>query len=150
MTRAFDAPRDLVFEAWTEPEHVRHWWGLRTSTMLVCEAEVRPGGSWRYVTIVPEASVGLYPAGDFAQSLRLQPAETPLRLPALGYEPRPLEDLEVLGDGGQRHLEGLGQLSHRRLTGGQPGQDRAPGGVGEGPEDAAQRIGRHLLNLVVI
>jgi uncharacterized protein YndB with AHSA1/START domain len=50
MTRAFDAPRDLVFEAWTNPEHVRHWWGWRTSTMLVCEADVRPGGTWRYVT----------------------------------------------------------------------------------------------------
>jgi uncharacterized protein YndB with AHSA1/START domain len=50
MTRVFDAPRDLVFEAWTNPEHVRHWWGLRASTMLRCEADVRPGGSWRYVT----------------------------------------------------------------------------------------------------
>ena len=50
MTRAFDAPRALVFEAWTKPEHVRHWWGFRDAKMLVCEAEVRPGGSWRYVT----------------------------------------------------------------------------------------------------
>jgi uncharacterized protein YndB with AHSA1/START domain len=50
MTRAFDAPRNLVFEAWTKPEHVRNWWGQRTSTVILCEAEVRPGGSWRYVT----------------------------------------------------------------------------------------------------
>ena len=50
MTRAFDAPPDLVFAAWTDPEHVRHWWGWRTSTMIHCEADVRPGGSWRYVT----------------------------------------------------------------------------------------------------
>lgn len=50
LTRAFDAPRDLVFEVWTRPEHVRHWWGWRSSEMLVCEADVRPGGSWRYVT----------------------------------------------------------------------------------------------------
>jgi uncharacterized protein YndB with AHSA1/START domain len=50
MTRAFDAPRELVFEAWTKPEHVRNWWGLRSSTVVLCEAEVRPGGSWRYVT----------------------------------------------------------------------------------------------------
>jgi uncharacterized protein YndB with AHSA1/START domain len=50
LTRAFDAPRDLVFEAWTNCEHVRHWWGWRTSTMILCEADVRPGGSWRYVT----------------------------------------------------------------------------------------------------
>jgi uncharacterized protein YndB with AHSA1/START domain len=50
MIRAFDAPRELVFEAWTNPEHVRHWWGLRSSTIVVCEGDVRPGGSWRYVT----------------------------------------------------------------------------------------------------
>lgn len=50
MTRAFDGPRDLVFEVWTKPEHVRHWWGLRSSSMIHCEADVRPGGSWRYVT----------------------------------------------------------------------------------------------------
>jgi uncharacterized protein YndB with AHSA1/START domain len=56
LTRAFDAPRDLVFEAWTRPEHVRHWWGLRSSTMLLCEAEVRPGGSWRYVTTAEDGA----------------------------------------------------------------------------------------------
>jgi uncharacterized protein YndB with AHSA1/START domain len=50
LTRSFEAPRDLVFEAWTNPEHVRHWWGWRSSTMIVCEADVRPGGRWRYVT----------------------------------------------------------------------------------------------------
>ena len=56
FTRAFDAPRELVFEAWTNPEHVRHWWGLRASTMLLCEAEVRPGGSWRYVTTAEDGA----------------------------------------------------------------------------------------------
>ena len=56
MTRVFDAPRDLVFEAWTNPEHVRHWWGPRSSNMLVCEAEVRPGGSWRYVSTATDGA----------------------------------------------------------------------------------------------
>ena len=56
LTRAFDAPRELVFEAWTNPEHVRHWWGLRESTMLLCEADVRQGGSWRYVTTAEDGA----------------------------------------------------------------------------------------------
>ncbi|HEY4867978.1 MAG TPA: SRPBCC family protein [Candidatus Dormibacteraeota bacterium] len=56
FTRAFDAPRELVFEAWTNPEHVRHWWGLRESTMLLCEADVRQGGSWRYVTTAEDGA----------------------------------------------------------------------------------------------
>jgi uncharacterized protein YndB with AHSA1/START domain len=49
MTRVFDAPRRLVFEAWTRPEHVKNWWGRRGSTLSVCEIDVRPGGAWRYV-----------------------------------------------------------------------------------------------------
>lgn len=54
MTRIFDAPRELVFEAMTNPEHVRGWWGWSHWTMPVCEADVRPGGSYRYVSRSPE------------------------------------------------------------------------------------------------
>jgi uncharacterized protein YndB with AHSA1/START domain len=49
LTREFDAPRDLVFEAFSKPEHVTHWWGRKDSTLPVCEMEFRPGGTWRYV-----------------------------------------------------------------------------------------------------
>jgi uncharacterized protein YndB with AHSA1/START domain len=51
LTRVFNAPRELVFEAYTEPEHVRNWWGPRNSTEVHFEAEVRPGGSYRYVIL---------------------------------------------------------------------------------------------------
>lgn len=51
MSRVFDAPRDLVFEAWSKPEHVKNWWGMRGSTMIVCEMDFRPGGAWRYVLL---------------------------------------------------------------------------------------------------
>ncbi len=49
MTRLFDAPRELVFEAFTNPEHVPHWFGPRGWSVPVCEIDLRPGGSWRYV-----------------------------------------------------------------------------------------------------
>jgi uncharacterized protein YndB with AHSA1/START domain len=50
MTRVFDAPRRLVWEAWTNPEHVPHWMlGPDGWTMPVCEIDLRPGGSWRFV-----------------------------------------------------------------------------------------------------
>src|SRR5262245_37532641 len=49
MTRLFDAPRSLVFEALSKPEHVRCWWGPRGSTLTVCEMDLRPGGAWRFV-----------------------------------------------------------------------------------------------------
>jgi uncharacterized protein YndB with AHSA1/START domain len=49
LTREFDAPRDLVFEAFSKPEHMAHWWGQKGSTLPVCEMDFRPGGAWRFV-----------------------------------------------------------------------------------------------------
>ncbi len=49
MTRVFDAPRDLVFKAYTDPEAIPQWWGQRTSTTTVDKMDVRPGGVWRYI-----------------------------------------------------------------------------------------------------
>jgi uncharacterized protein YndB with AHSA1/START domain len=48
LTRVFDAPRDLVFEAFSKPEHMVHWWGQQDSTLPVCEMDFRPGGAWRF------------------------------------------------------------------------------------------------------
>jgi uncharacterized protein YndB with AHSA1/START domain len=49
MSRMFDAPRDLVFKAYTDPKHLTKWWGLRTNTTTVDVMDVRPGGMWRFV-----------------------------------------------------------------------------------------------------
>ncbi len=49
-TRTFRAPRELVFDAWTSPEHLPHWMtGPPGWTMPVCEIDLRPGGAWRFV-----------------------------------------------------------------------------------------------------
>lgn len=52
MMRTFDAPRDLVFEAWTKPEHVSQWWDPSGVPLSVCEIDLRPNGSFRWVNIV--------------------------------------------------------------------------------------------------
>jgi uncharacterized protein YndB with AHSA1/START domain len=49
ITRAFDAPAELVFDALTTPELVKRWWGFETAVWLVCEIDLRVGGRWRYV-----------------------------------------------------------------------------------------------------
>ncbi|HEX2362471.1 MAG TPA: SRPBCC family protein [Jiangellaceae bacterium] len=49
MSRTFDAPRDLVFEAHSSCEHMRNWWGPRKYEFVSCEIDFRPGGSWRIV-----------------------------------------------------------------------------------------------------
>lgn len=53
LTRVFHAPRALVFETLTKPEHVTCWWGPRNTTLSVCEIDFRPGGAWRYVVQLP-------------------------------------------------------------------------------------------------
>jgi uncharacterized protein YndB with AHSA1/START domain len=45
VTRVFDAPRDLVFRTWIEPEHFTQWWGPHNFTNPVCELDARPGGN---------------------------------------------------------------------------------------------------------
>jgi uncharacterized protein YndB with AHSA1/START domain len=47
IERIFDAPRSLVFKAWTEPEHLVHWYGPRGFTLTSCKLDLRPGGAWR-------------------------------------------------------------------------------------------------------
>ena len=50
ITRIVDSPRTLVWEVWTDPEHVRNWLlGREGWTMPVCEIDLRPGGVWHYV-----------------------------------------------------------------------------------------------------
>lgn len=49
LTRVFNAPRRLVFEAHSKPEHVRQWWGRKGATLTTCDMDFRPGGRWRYV-----------------------------------------------------------------------------------------------------
>jgi uncharacterized protein YndB with AHSA1/START domain len=50
ITRSFDAPAALVFEAYTTPALVKRWWGFADAEWLVCDIDLRVGGQWRFVT----------------------------------------------------------------------------------------------------
>jgi uncharacterized protein YndB with AHSA1/START domain len=54
MTREFDAPRHLVFDAMTRPEHVRRWFGCEAFTLPICEIDLRVGGAYRFVMRTPD------------------------------------------------------------------------------------------------
>jgi uncharacterized protein YndB with AHSA1/START domain len=54
ITREFDAPRHLVFRAWTEPELVKRWWHANRGEVTVAEMDVRVGGRWRWVMVTPD------------------------------------------------------------------------------------------------
>jgi uncharacterized protein YndB with AHSA1/START domain len=68
MTRVFDAPRRLVFEALTKPEHVRRWWGILGEgySVPVCEIDLRPGGKWRFVGRSPKGDIPAF-YGEFRE-----------------------------------------------------------------------------------
>jgi uncharacterized protein YndB with AHSA1/START domain len=51
ITREFDAPKHLVYEAWTTPELVKRWWSGHRGTVTIAEIDLRVGGMWRYVMV---------------------------------------------------------------------------------------------------
>lgn len=56
-TRLIDAPRTLVFEAFTDPQHVAHWFGPDGFTTVTQSMDVRPGGTWRFTMRGPDGTV---------------------------------------------------------------------------------------------
>jgi uncharacterized protein YndB with AHSA1/START domain len=62
MTRLFNAPRHIVFEAMTKPEHVKQWWGRLGEgySVPVCEIDLRPGGAWRFVNRHPHGEAAFH------------------------------------------------------------------------------------------
>ena len=56
IVRIFDAPRELVYQAWTDPEHMTQWWGPKCFTNHSCKLDVRPGGAWQIVMRSPDGT----------------------------------------------------------------------------------------------
>jgi uncharacterized protein YndB with AHSA1/START domain len=55
-TRLFAVPRDLLFEAFSNPDHLVHWWGPKGFTNIFHEFDFRPGGAWRFVMHGPDGA----------------------------------------------------------------------------------------------
>jgi len=56
VTRILDAPRALVFKAWTQPDRAARWWGPQGFVTLYCKMDVRPGGTFRVCMRSPEGT----------------------------------------------------------------------------------------------
>ena len=54
ITREFDAPKHLVYKAWTTPEFVKRWWHAKRGQVTVAEIDLRVGGQWRYVMVTED------------------------------------------------------------------------------------------------
>ena len=109
-TRRFDAPRELVFDAHTSPEHLPHWMsGPSGWTMTVCEIDLRPGGAWRFAWRKEDGAemelTGVY--REVARPERLVNTES--------WGPDWPDTVNTLSDRGRRrHHDGLDARSTRR------------------------------------
>ena len=70
FTRTLDAPRDLVWAAWTHPKHVAQWFGPHGFTCPVCEWDARPGGTIRIHMRAPDGSMAPFMKGEFREVVR--------------------------------------------------------------------------------
>ena len=73
ITRDFDAPRDLIFKAFTDPKHIPNWWGPAYLTTVVEKMDVRPGGVWRFMMHGPDGT-------DYPNKVSFIEVERPARL----------------------------------------------------------------------
>lgn len=91
ISRVVAAPREVVFRAITEPEHVRHWWGPFGFTNTIHEMSVQPGGTWRFNMLGPDGT-------DYPNLIRFREVKAPERLSFLlgsGVAGEPDFDVEI-------------------------------------------------------
>jgi uncharacterized protein YndB with AHSA1/START domain len=107
MERVFDAPRELVWKVLTDPARVTNWWGPHGYTAIVEEMDVRPGGTWRWISVGPDGSQFAF-KGEY---LEVEPIERVVRtempdMPPFNEDPSGAAvetmTLEDLGDGRTR------------------------------------------------
>lgn len=67
ITRVFDAPRELVFKAWTDKRHAMNWWGPKHHPATQVDMDVRPGGRWRHCLRSVETGQNLWHGGVFRE-----------------------------------------------------------------------------------
>jgi uncharacterized protein YndB with AHSA1/START domain len=72
ITREFDAPKHLVYKAWTTPELVKRWWNAKRGEVTIAEIDLRVGGAWRYVMVADD---GGFEVGFHGTYLELEPNE---------------------------------------------------------------------------
>jgi uncharacterized protein YndB with AHSA1/START domain len=117
ITREFDAPRHLVYRAWTTPELVKRWWSGHRGEVTSAEIDLRVGGSWRYVMI---ASGGFEVAfhGEFREIVpdeRIVTTEMYEGADPLPAADEPVNTITFTEIDGRTHLEVLTQCPSREL-----------------------------------
>ena len=71
ITREFDAPKDLVYRAWTTPELIKRWWSAKRGEVTIADVDLRVGGTWRYVMVTDDG----FEVGFHGEYLEVVPSE---------------------------------------------------------------------------
>ena len=144
FTRVFDAPRELVFEAWTDPRHVEQWWGPNGFTTTISEMDVRPGGVWRLVMHGPDGV-------DYRNRIVFLDVVKPERLvykhdPEKGSEPVNFEVTVTFAED-----DGKTRLTMRMLFPSRGARDHVVKkyGADEGAKQTLGRLAEHLPTLAI-
>jgi uncharacterized protein YndB with AHSA1/START domain len=141
-TRVFDAPRELVFEAWTNPKHLVQWWGPNGFTTTISAIDVRPGGVWRFVMHGPDGV-------DYKNRIVYDEIVKPERLV---YRHSGGEDVEPV----QSHVtvtfedyDGKTKLIMRMLfpSAAEPARVAEKYGAAEGAKQTLERLAEHLATM---
>ncbi|MBD0280928.1 MAG: SRPBCC family protein [Thermoleophilaceae bacterium] len=115
ITREFDAPKHLVYKAYTTPDLVRRWWHAGRGEMTVCEIDLRVGGKWRYVMVTPDGTeVGFH--GEYRELVpdeRIVSTEVYEGVPGGDDDPA-LDTLTLIEADGRTTLTILMQLSNKQ------------------------------------
>jgi uncharacterized protein YndB with AHSA1/START domain len=119
ITREFDAPRHLVYKAWTTPELVKRWWSGGRGEVTVCDIDLRVGGTWRYVLLAHgEFEVAFH--GEYLEIVEderivnTEVYELP-GAPSLPAEDEPVNTVTFTEADGRTTLELLVQTSSKAL-----------------------------------
>jgi uncharacterized protein YndB with AHSA1/START domain len=140
VTRAFDAPRSLVFEAATKCEHLARWWGPRGFELTGCDIDFRVGGSYRFVQRAPDGSSHAF-HGEFREiTVPERTVQTQV------YEPMP--DQEVVVTTTFSESDGKTLLSQRLVFGSKEARDgMVASGMEWGQRQSFERLDELLIAL---
>ena len=141
ITRVFDAPRDLVFAAWTESERMKEWWGPRGFTAPLCESDARPGGKLRIHMRGPDGTI--YPmAGVYEEFV---PVERVVCRSWAHDENEADAEFEILTTATFEDAGGKTKLTmNARVVKAGPGAEFAINGMEQGWSETLDRFGEFL------
>jgi uncharacterized protein YndB with AHSA1/START domain len=144
ITRIIDAPRELVFEAWTDPKHMAQWWGPSYFTNPVCELDARPGGAILIHMQDPDGVI--YPMkGTFREVVR--PERLVFTSSAFEDEDgnSKLETLNTITF--EEHEEKTKLTVHAVVTRAEPGVEGALAGMQEGWSQSLDKLTDYLARI---